>query len=168
MGIDRLRVIDTGLDPVTAEREQWDDGNNTLALAPRLAWPTSATPSPTPRSRRPASTVWCGPPAVSQPSVEVGRSGRGSQTARATGSFGSGSSGSTTSISLATQRNRSPRSHQPDDDAGPGRREHQPDRVLAAADAQRVDLAATGLAGDRRADLEHVRAEDLRLARARW
>jgi arginine deiminase len=34
MGIGRLRVIDTGLDPVTAEREQWDDGNNTLALAP--------------------------------------------------------------------------------------------------------------------------------------
>ncbi|MCW2724420.1 MAG: arginine deiminase [Frankiales bacterium] len=36
MRIDRLRVIDTGLDPVTAEREQWDDGNNTLALAPGL------------------------------------------------------------------------------------------------------------------------------------
>jgi arginine deiminase len=36
MGIDRLRVIDTGLDPVTAEREQWDDGNNTLAIAPRV------------------------------------------------------------------------------------------------------------------------------------
>jgi arginine deiminase len=36
MGIDALRVIDTGLDPVTAEREQWDDGNNTLAIAPRL------------------------------------------------------------------------------------------------------------------------------------
>jgi arginine deiminase len=34
MGIDKLRVIDTGLDPVIAEREQWDDGNNTLALAP--------------------------------------------------------------------------------------------------------------------------------------
>ncbi|ETW25638.1 arginine deiminase [Mycobacterium gastri] len=34
MGIDKLRVIDTGLDPVVAEREQWDDGNNTLALAP--------------------------------------------------------------------------------------------------------------------------------------
>jgi arginine deiminase len=34
MGIRRLRVIDTGLDPVTAEREQWDDGNNTLAVAP--------------------------------------------------------------------------------------------------------------------------------------
>jgi arginine deiminase len=37
MGIDSLRQIDTGLDPVTAEREQWDDGNNTLAVAPRLA-----------------------------------------------------------------------------------------------------------------------------------
>ncbi len=37
MEIDRLRVIDTGLDPITAEREQWDDGNNTLAIAPRLA-----------------------------------------------------------------------------------------------------------------------------------
>jgi arginine deiminase len=36
MGIDTLRVIDTGLDPVTAEREQWDDGNNTLAISPRL------------------------------------------------------------------------------------------------------------------------------------
>jgi arginine deiminase len=34
MGIDKLRVIGTGLDPVIAEREQWDDGNNTLALAP--------------------------------------------------------------------------------------------------------------------------------------
>jgi arginine deiminase len=34
MGIGKLRVIDTGLDVVTAEREQWDDGNNTLALTP--------------------------------------------------------------------------------------------------------------------------------------
>ena len=32
-----MHQIDTGLDPVTAEREQWDDGNNTLALAPRVA-----------------------------------------------------------------------------------------------------------------------------------
>ncbi len=36
MGIEALRTIDTGLDPVTAEREQWDDGNNTLAIAPGL------------------------------------------------------------------------------------------------------------------------------------
>ena len=32
-----LRLIDTGLDPVTAEREQWDDGNNTLAIEPKVA-----------------------------------------------------------------------------------------------------------------------------------
>jgi arginine deiminase len=37
MRIDTLHRIDTGLDPVTAEREQWDDGNNTLAIAPRVA-----------------------------------------------------------------------------------------------------------------------------------
>src|SRR5215212_9405045 len=37
VGTDTLHQIDTGLDPVTAEREQWDDGNNTLALAPRVA-----------------------------------------------------------------------------------------------------------------------------------
>ena len=36
MGIDKLRTIHTGLDPVTAEREQWDDGNNTLAIGPGL------------------------------------------------------------------------------------------------------------------------------------
>src|SRR5680860_457438 len=37
MSIDTLHQIDTGLDSVTAEREQWDDGNNTLALSPRVA-----------------------------------------------------------------------------------------------------------------------------------
>ncbi len=37
MGIEELHQIDTGLDPVTAEREQWDDGNNTLAIGPRMA-----------------------------------------------------------------------------------------------------------------------------------
>jgi arginine deiminase len=37
MGIETLHQIDTGLDPVTAEREQWDDGNNTLAINARLA-----------------------------------------------------------------------------------------------------------------------------------
>jgi arginine deiminase len=34
MGIDELRAVDTGAGSVAAEREQWDDGNNTLALAP--------------------------------------------------------------------------------------------------------------------------------------
>ena len=42
------------------------------------------------------STVWCGPPAVSQDSVEVWRSGAGRHTARATGRFGSGALGATT------------------------------------------------------------------------
>jgi arginine deiminase len=37
MDIAQLRLIDTGLDPVTAEREQWDDGNNTLAIEPKVA-----------------------------------------------------------------------------------------------------------------------------------
>ena len=32
-----FRHLDTGLDPVTAEREQWDDGNNTLCIDRRLA-----------------------------------------------------------------------------------------------------------------------------------
>ena len=37
MSLDTLHQIDTGLDPVTAEREQWDDGNNTLAISPGVA-----------------------------------------------------------------------------------------------------------------------------------
>ncbi|MHB8450772.1 MAG: arginine deiminase [Mycobacteriales bacterium] len=36
LGLPALRVIDTGVDPVTAEREQWDDATNTLAVAPGL------------------------------------------------------------------------------------------------------------------------------------
>jgi arginine deiminase len=34
LGVDRLRVVSTGEDEVLADREQWDDGNNTLALRP--------------------------------------------------------------------------------------------------------------------------------------
>ncbi|HUG87017.1 MAG TPA: arginine deiminase [Euzebya sp.] len=34
MGVDALRVITTGEDEVASDREQWDDGNNTLALGP--------------------------------------------------------------------------------------------------------------------------------------
>ncbi|HWB71679.1 MAG TPA: arginine deiminase [Egibacteraceae bacterium] len=36
LGVDVLRVVSTGEDQVAADREQWDDGNNTLALAPGL------------------------------------------------------------------------------------------------------------------------------------
>ncbi|CAN5913851.1 arginine deiminase [soil metagenome] len=34
MGVDDLRVVITAEDEVLADREQWDDGNNTLALGP--------------------------------------------------------------------------------------------------------------------------------------
>src|SRR5215467_351817 len=34
LGIDRMRVIETGGDTFEAEREQWDDGNNVVALEP--------------------------------------------------------------------------------------------------------------------------------------
>jgi arginine deiminase len=36
MGIDRLNVIETGLDPVTTPRQQWDDGSNALAIDRRV------------------------------------------------------------------------------------------------------------------------------------
>jgi arginine deiminase len=35
-GLDRLRVIETGLGPAAAGREQWDDAGNLLVLAPGL------------------------------------------------------------------------------------------------------------------------------------
>jgi arginine deiminase len=34
LGLDRLRAIPTGGDAYEAEREQWDDGNNVLAVEP--------------------------------------------------------------------------------------------------------------------------------------
>jgi len=34
LAVDALRVVTTGEDAVAADREQWDDGNNTLALRP--------------------------------------------------------------------------------------------------------------------------------------
>ncbi|HEX6256787.1 MAG TPA: arginine deiminase [Euzebyales bacterium] len=34
LGVDALRVVTTAEDEVLADREQWDDGNNTLALRP--------------------------------------------------------------------------------------------------------------------------------------
>jgi arginine deiminase len=37
MGIERLRVIDTGLSPVAPGRGQWDDGGNTLITGPGRA-----------------------------------------------------------------------------------------------------------------------------------
>ena len=37
MGIERLTVIDTGVDALTGPREQWDDSSNGLAIGRRLA-----------------------------------------------------------------------------------------------------------------------------------
>jgi arginine deiminase len=34
LGVDRLRVVETGGDTYQQEREQWDDGNNVVALSP--------------------------------------------------------------------------------------------------------------------------------------
>jgi arginine deiminase len=34
IGVKKLRAVPTGGDSFEAEREQWDDGNNVLALAP--------------------------------------------------------------------------------------------------------------------------------------
>jgi len=34
LAVDRLRILTADMDPRAAEREQWDDGNNFLALAP--------------------------------------------------------------------------------------------------------------------------------------
>jgi arginine deiminase len=34
VGVERLRLFETGGDSYEAEREQWDDGNNVLAIAP--------------------------------------------------------------------------------------------------------------------------------------
>ena len=34
LGVDKMRIIETGGDSFEAEREQWDDGNNVVALEP--------------------------------------------------------------------------------------------------------------------------------------
>ena len=44
LGVDELRVIHDRRRPFEAEREQWDDGNNVVALDPASSSPTSATP----------------------------------------------------------------------------------------------------------------------------
>ena len=91
------------------------------------------------------STVWCGPPAVSQASADVARSGAGRQTARATGSLGSGSSGGDDLDLVGDEPEPVTQVAQAEHDRRAGCRvEDQPDRVLPAADAQRVDLAASG------------------------
>ena len=47
IGVDRVTVLITDEDIRAAEREQWDDGNNYLAVAPASSWATTATSPPT-------------------------------------------------------------------------------------------------------------------------
>jgi len=47
LGLPALRVVETGGDSYEVEREQWDDGNNVVALEPAWSSATTATPSPT-------------------------------------------------------------------------------------------------------------------------
>jgi arginine deiminase len=37
MGVDRLKILDTGLDPALGRRQVWDDGSNALAIGRRVA-----------------------------------------------------------------------------------------------------------------------------------
>ena len=48
LGVKKLRVVETGGNSFAAEREQWDDGNNVVALEPGVVIGTTATPTPTP------------------------------------------------------------------------------------------------------------------------
>ncbi len=89
------------------------------------------------------------------------RSGRGRQTARATGRRGSAAGGSMTSTVVDDHAEPVAEVGQRADDRRPGMRvEDEPDRIGLAADRQRVDLEARPAAGDRLAHLEHVRPED--------
>ena len=38
LGVDEVRLLTTGGDELEAEREQWDDGNNVLAVAPGVVF----------------------------------------------------------------------------------------------------------------------------------
>ena len=55
LGVPKLHVVETGGDAYQQAREQWDDGNNVVALEPGVSSPTSATRSRSRRCARPAS-----------------------------------------------------------------------------------------------------------------
>ena len=64
LGLADLTLVATGGDEFEAERNQWDDGNNVVALSPASSSRTSATRPPTPSSPRPVSkSSRCGPEA---------------------------------------------------------------------------------------------------------
>ncbi len=57
MSVDDLRVITTGEDEVASDREQWDDGNNTLAIGPGEVIAYERNPDTPRRMRDAGSTV---------------------------------------------------------------------------------------------------------------
>ena len=55
LGLKTLRVVETGGNVWEAQREQWDDGNNVVALAPGVVVGTTGTPIRTRCCERPGS-----------------------------------------------------------------------------------------------------------------
>jgi hypothetical protein len=110
-------------------------------------------------------TVWCAAPAVSQQAALVAKSGCGFQIARPTGSFGR-SGASTFSTTFATRRNRSRMSLIATTTAGPGSAVKTRRTGSSLPPMPSAWISSRGFCGrQRRRHLEHVRAEDLLVAR---